>query len=40
MEEANRKKKLRRRLLETSKYWDRPVLGGVLDKWQTNMERG
>jgi hypothetical protein len=37
MEIVNRKKKLRRRLLETSKYWARSVLDGVLGKWQTNM---
>ena len=30
MEEANRKKKIRRRLLETSKYWVRPVLDECL----------
>jgi mannose/fructose/N-acetylgalactosamine-specific phosphotransferase system component IIC len=40
MEKVNRKKKLRRRLLETSKYWARPVLDGVLEKWRTkNIER-
>ena len=37
MEEANRKKKLRRRLLENRNYWVRPLLDGVLGKWQTNI---